>query len=252
MENPDRKDLELNEVRWWSNWARLTWLPPTGYLLASDELRESFFNRAGALTCTGVNGLAEAAEKKLADRRMDSTITVFDSCARTIAALEDSGYKPVDTMVVLMSKGPIEATSPAHAAIINRPSPRSWARAYLDAFYGDQGLSASVTPIVSHLSKAGAITLLEARIKDETAGVLAIFRTKGLAGVYCVGTIPKFRKLGVAGILLAKARAIAMAEGRKLVLQSLASEGSKQFYLNRGFVPLYSKQLLTKENSNAV
>jgi len=86
---------------------------------------------------------------------------------------------------------------------------------------------------------------------DETAGVLAIFRTEGLAGVYCVGTVPKHRRRGVAGALLSKAEAIAGNEGRRLILQSLASDVSARFYLERGFKALYCKQLLSKENSNA-
>jgi len=247
LNRPDRRDLELNEAGWWSNWARLTWLSPTGYLLSSDDLKEPFFNRAGTLACTGVSRLSAAAEEKLAARGMDSTVTVFDSCVGAAEALEGSGYRTVDTMTVLLSRGPIESPNPPHTTILTRPSALRWANAYLDAFYGNRKLSSRVTPIINRLLKNRAATLLEARIKGETAGVLAIFRTKGLAGVYCVGTVPRFRRLGVAGVLLSRARAVALAEERNLVLQSLASDGSKQFYLNRGFVPLHSKQLLSKK-----
>ena len=87
---------------------------------------------------------------------------------------------------------------------------------------------------------------------DETAGVLAIFRTEGLAGVYCVGTVPQHRRKGVAASLLSNAKAIAGAEGRHLFLQSLASDGTLRYYLQRGFRVLYSKQLLSRrETSNA-
>jgi len=252
LKRPSRRDLELNELRWWSNWARLAWFGSSGYLLTSDELTEPFFNRAGALACAGVNEVAAWAEQKLAARGSDVTITVFDSCHRAASALEASGYKPADTMTVLLSNGPVAAEGTPQAAIVARPSAESWTRAYLGAFYGDQRLASSVTPIVSRLMKVRAATLLEARVGGEAAGVLAIFRTKGLAGVYCVGTVPEHRRRGVAGSLLARAREIAEAEGRELILQSLASDGSERYYLRRGFVALYSKRLLSKENSNAI
>ena len=252
MERPSRKDLELNEVRWWSNWAELDWFGSKGYLLTSEDFREPFFNRAGTLTCTGVDETAKWAGKKLAAHGMDSTFLAFDSCARAANALEDSGYKQVDRMTVLLSKGPVGTESASQTAIVSPPSADSWTRAYLGAFYGDQELAACVAPIVGRLLKARSATLLEGRIQGETAGVLAIFRTEGLAGVYCLGTVPERRRLGVAETLLHRAKEIAEREGRKLVLQSLASDGAEGYYKKRGFIALYSKRMLCKENSNAI
>jgi len=252
LERPSRRNLELNEVRWWSNWVRLIWFGPSGYLLTSEDFGESFFNRAGALTCAGVGGTAAWAEKKLADVRMDSTVLVYASCVRATQVLEDSGYRPVDSMTVLLSNRPMETGSAVQPRIITQPPADRWTRAYLEAFYGDGKLRASVTPIVIGLLNVRAVTLLEARIGGETAGVMAIFRTKGLAGVYCLGTVPRYRRRGVATGLLQRAKEIAEAEGRKLILQSLASEGAERFYLERGFIPLYSKHILLKKNSNAL
>ncbi|MDG7033625.1 MAG: GNAT family N-acetyltransferase [Nitrososphaerota archaeon] len=103
-----------------------------------------------------------------------------------------------------------------------------------------------MTPIVASLSQSRAVTLLESRADDEVTGVLAIFRTKGIAGVYCVGTTPEHRREGVATSLLSKAKEIADSEGRALVLQTLKSDGVLNFYLDRGFEPLYTKAVLEK------
>jgi GNAT superfamily N-acetyltransferase len=249
---PSRRELELNEVRWWSNWARLRWLGPSAYLLTSDRLREPFFNRAGALACKGVERTVAMAEKWFARLGMGSTFMVFDSCAGAAAALEDSGYRPVDTMAVLLSRGPIADESATGISVNSRPSAGSWTRAYLESFYGGQELAPSVAPIVRRLPETRGVTLLEATIDHEAAGVLALFRTEGLAGVYCVGTVPRRRRLGVAATLLARAKEMADAEGRSLVLQSLASDGSERYYLDRGFVNLYTKLMYARESSNAV
>jgi len=192
------------------------------------------------------------AEDRLIARGMAPTITIFGSCTRAATGLTDSGYRSADKMTVLLSKSLEESASPAQVAINERPDANSWTRAYLEAFYGDQELAPHVTLIVARLQKLNAVTLLEAMVGDRSAGVLAIFRTEGLAGVYCVGTIPGHRRKGVAASLLSNAKVIARAEGRRLVLQSLTSDGSLRYYLQRGFRVLYSKQLLSRgETSNA-
>jgi GNAT superfamily N-acetyltransferase len=252
LRSPNQRYVELNEVRWWSHWARLSWFGSSGYLLTSQDLPEPFFNRAGTLTCRGVEQLAMWSEKKLAARGVDSTVLVFDSCVRAASTLLDSGYKQVDTMTVLLSASPIVTDSSVQLRITMPSSAEIWTRAYLRAFYGDENLAASVVPIVSRLLRAKTITLLEAKVDEKTAGVMAISRTRGLAGVYCAGVVPQYRSKGVASGLFIRAKEIAYAEGRELILQTLASDRAESFYSRRGFVKLYSKRMLSKESSNAV
>ena len=248
MRSPSRGVLELNEARWWSNWAHIAWLGSSAYLLTSESFRETFFNRACILNCRGVDATVAWAEGRLLAHDAVSTITIFDSCIEASRGLRASGYRPVDTMTVMLSISPAKPADVVQVTINERPAPDSWTRAYLEAFYGDQEFAPHVTPIVARLRKLNAVTLLEAIVGDETAGVLAIFRTKGLAGIYCVGTVPDHRRKGVAGTLLSKAVAISKAEGRHLFLQSLASDDTLRYYLERGFRVLYSKKLLSKES----
>jgi len=251
LASPSRGDLELNEARWWSNWAHAAWLSSQGYLLSSEDFREPFFNRACILNCRDADATVAWAERGFFAHDTEPTITVFDSCTNTTERLRASGYRRVDKLTVLLSSSPARSAGPVQFTVNDRPTPDSWTSAYLGAFYGEQELAPHVNPIVKRLLKLNAVTLLEAAVGDETAGVLAIFRTAGLAGVYCVGTVPEHRRMGVANALLSKARAIAADEGRRLFLQSLASDGSLRYYLQRGFRILYSKRLLSKENSNA-
>ena len=208
-------------------------------------MKEPFFNRAGALTCGEVRSTAAWAEGTLRATGMASTVLAFDSCtaAKGLFAL---GYKQTDTMTVLCSTVPPREAEPKLEV---RPSIDSddWTIAYLRSFYGDEALADVVRPIVSPLQKSRAADLLEAKIGGETAGVLAIFRTPGICGVYCVGTVPEYRKRGVATALLARARQVASGEGRSLILQTLRSDGLLQFYLRRGFKAAYSKRVLTRE-----
>ena len=248
MRSPSREVLELNEARWWSNWAHIAWLGSSGYLLSSESFRETFFNRACSLNCRGVDAMVAWAEGRLMAHDKVSTVTIFDSCTKAARGLGVSGYRHVDTMTVMLSISPANPADTVQVTVRERPAPDGWTRAYLEAFYGDQELAPHVTPIVARLRKLNAVTLLEAIVGDETAGVLAIFRTEGLAGIYCVGTVPDHRRKGVAATLLSKSAAISKAEGRHLFLQSLASDDTLRYYLERGFRVLYSKKLLSKES----
>ena len=105
-----------------------------------------------------------------------------------------------------------------------------------------------MTGVARRLVRNRSATLLEARLDGTVAGVLAVFRTRRLAGIYCVGTVPKFRRRGVAGALLDRAAEIAASEGRRLILQTLKSDGVEDFYSKRGFVDLYRKTFLRRES----
>lgn len=246
MAAPSRRDTELNEAKWWSHWARLTWAKNGSYLLSSEEFTEPFFNRAGVLSCEGVAKTALWAERELGKRGLPSTVLLFETCVGGARTLLVSGYRAVDTMAVLVSKGVFTTSRELEPAVQPTTSAGPWVSAYLRAFYGDERLAESVLPIARRLLKTKGVTLLEARVRGRIAGSLAIFRTKGIAGVYCVGTVPEFRRMGVATRLLASARDIADAEGRKLILQTLATDGAGRFYSQRGFEHLYSKMILEK------
>ena len=177
---------------------------------------------------------------------MDSTFLAYDSC-RALGSLLASGYRDIDAMTVLLSRGPTGGLRPGGPEVVASASPRRWTDAYLSAFYGSGDQAGAVGPIVDRLSADRATTLLESRVGGETAGVLAIFRTPGIAGVYCVGTVPEYRRQGVASALLASAREVAQREKRSLILQTLTSDGALRFYLDRGFEPLYAKRVLERK-----
>jgi GNAT superfamily N-acetyltransferase len=239
-----RREFELNEVRWWSRWARLE-RHGGGFLLSSEVFSEPFFNRAGAFACGDLPGTATWAERKLLRRGLNSTVLAFGDCKEADSLLA-SGYTEVDTMTVLRPRKPMRSRRvPGSDIVISRSAP-GWTSAYLRAFYGSESLASRVLPIVSRLARSKDTTLLESVTHGRTDGVLAIFRTKGLAGVYCVGTIPVARGKGVATGLLERAQEFASAEGRQLFLQTLASDNVLEFYTKRGFEPIYSKRVLEK------
>lgn len=248
MARPRRRELELNELGWWSRWARLAWLDGSTHMLSSTSFREPFFNRAGLLECRGIRGSISNVEERFRKLGRSPLILVYASCEAGIASLSDLGYKTVDRMTVLELAKPRFREN--DAVQISRAGPGdvgAWSKAYLLSFYGETALLSTVKRIVAELPTR-ATTLLIATLRGEVAGVLAVHRSPGLAGVYCLGTVPEFRKMGVAGTLITNASAIAAGEGRRLILQTLESDGSEALYLARGFRRLYVKNFMARES----
>jgi len=241
-----RRELELNELGWWGNWAELEWMGKDAYVLTSDEMPEVFFNRGGLLTCGGFTSSMNGLERRFRTLGFAPAIMVYESCSGATNSLLRRGYQRIDTMTVLAAIKHSTLRGGSEVEVVEARSREGWSRAYLSAFYGDLGLLPVVERAISHIRKAES-TLLEARLGGKVAGVLALHRTSRLVGAYCVGTVPRFRRRGVAGALLARAREIASSERRTVVLQSLDSDGNSGFYLRRGFVVLYSKALVQKK-----
>lgn len=156
-----------------------------------------------------------------------------------------AGYRQVDSMTVLLSRG--RTGDDGSQKVTASTEARAWTTAYLRSFYGSEELAGVVAPIASSLLRSRDATLLEARVRGDTAGVLALFRTPGVAGAFCVGTVPEHRRHGIATALLAKGRQIADSEGRSLVLQTLESDGALRFYLGNGFEKMYAKRVLERK-----
>ena len=214
------------------------------YLLSSKELPEVFYNRGGLLSCSSVASL-KALEDMFSALRVRPALMMFESCSAATRALAGSGYRREDVMTVMAATG--EATDEAGVETGQATSAKTWAEAYLRAFYGELRLLPTVTKIVKPLIRSESVTLFEAKLDGKVAGTLAAYRTEGLLGAYCVGTVPGLRGRGVAGALVAHARDVASSEGRTVFLQTLESDGVVPFYLRRGFRALYRKILMTKK-----
>src|SRR4029077_18703569 len=97
-------------------------------------------------------------------------------------------------------------------------------------------LSAKVNRVMQKVVKDRKASAVIARIGKEVVGCAALYRTKGgIAGAYCIGTGPRFRGGGGAAAMARFMRELAASEGRRLVLQTIASDSVEAFYLKQGF-----------------
>ncbi len=242
---------ELNELGWWSHWARLSWLSKTCYRLTSREFIEPLFNHAGFLNAKmKPDRLVTLAEGKYLGEGVNPAFFLqsLPEYANTRNLLLHRGYTVADRFLVLRLAGAIpNRVSGVACRVIGTERLEEWCETYLRAFYGELSLLKSVVGSLKKALGEGRTRLILASVRRKPAGTLAIYRRRDLSGVYCVGTVPEFRERGVATAMLRRAKEITDSEGtRKLTLQTFLSDSVERFYSKRGFELVYSKDVLVK------
>jgi len=257
----ETRGYELNEVSWWAKWVDDTvWISKNCYAIFSDTFKdEQFYNRGGFLGVERVPELVvEAIEKEFAKRKRKASCILVEEGRpwdRLRASLSSKGYAAGDRMLVMESRLQAKSKSASNPEVeVTLLGSRSkgkelqeWTRTYLQAFYGDQRLSEEVNRIMRKVVKDKKVTVVLARIGRTAVGCAALYRTVGgVAGAYCIGTDPRFRGRGVAATILRTVRGLAESEGRRLILQTMASDAVEGFYLKQGFKPAYTKGLFVR------
>jgi GNAT superfamily N-acetyltransferase len=257
----EERGFELNEVSWWAKWVDETvWISKNCYAIFSSAFKdEYFYNRAGFLGVERVpEKVVDAIEKEFARRKRQPPCILVEEGRpwdRLHASLSSKGYLIADRMLVMESRPQAKskpATNPeVEVALVGSRSKgnelQEWTRVYLQAFYGNQRLKEVVYRIMRKVVKDKQVSVLLARIGKDAVGCSALYRTVGgVAGAYCVGTDLRFRGRGVAATMLKTMRGLAESEGRRLILQTMASDAAEGFYLKQGFRLAYTKNMFTR------
>jgi GNAT superfamily N-acetyltransferase len=261
LPNRDTTEYELNEVGWWGKWVDETvWISKNCYAIFSDAFkREYFYNRSGFLGVEKVpEKVVDGIEKEFVRKKLHNS-SVFVEEGRPWEKLRSSlistGYEVADKMFVMEATASAKVGYSANPEVkVSLAGPRSkdkdlqeWTATYLQAFYGEQKLSGEVNRIMRKVVKEKKASVVLARIGKAAVGCAALYRTKGnMIGAYCIGTAPRFRNRGVAATMVSYMRELAESEGRRLILQTIASDNVEGFYLKQGFKRAYVKSLFKR------
>jgi N-acetylglutamate synthase-like GNAT family acetyltransferase len=248
----NERPYELNEFGWWSGWTQATWLSKDAYAMFSKDFDENFFNRAGFVrVSSGDEQSLDAIEGEFTKHRRIPHIFVQSNSNHPalLRALAERSYRISDQMSVMEIETPLFKVNPELTLEMGVDSKlEEWASVYLSAFYGETGHLKAVTRILQEVSRMKETSLVLASLKKKPVGCLALFRSKGVCGVYCVGTHPSVRGVGVASTMLDFSRKVAVGEGRRLILQTILSDAVEHFYWKLGFRRVYLKDLFVKDS----
>ncbi len=116
-----------------------------------------------------------------------------------------------------------------------------WIGVFTKAFSTPSWLN-ELEKITIKMIKNPNCTLYLARYKGFAVGVATTYRSEGVCGVYCLGTTPQLRNIGVGSSLITYLTSEAYREGdQNICLQTLLSENLTRFYSRLGFKRVYDK-----------
>lgn len=238
----------LNEFGWWARWAR-PFTPFRGaFGLTSREFDEPLFNRVIFLDPPASPKRAvEEALAKFNSRGAKPSFFVEESPSYASAreAVEGAGLRRTGRFLILQKRKPSSETKSIEVRKSLRKDLDSWAQAYIEAFYGRRGPLDEVSRCAKRAIADGKNSLLLAESDGVPAGTAAIRLEAGYLGVYCVGTVPKMRRRGVAGSLLAYAERTASEAGVTTILQVFENDEVESYYTKRGFRRAFSEEIFT-------
>jgi GNAT superfamily N-acetyltransferase len=223
----DIDGMEDNEWSFCSLWAKKIELLPCGRALANEKLQgDYFFNRAA------VEGCAAGAELQVARKFWARGMDCY------LYFRFPSNLPHLDTMHVLVSRR--AKKSRGNVVQIGRQDLVKWVDVFCRSFGVPQWRSEVERIMEANFEK---LELLLSYRGDVPAACAALYRKSGLAGLYCLGTLSRYRREGLAGSILAFAQRTTKSDGTPLFLQTLESEGLVHLYKKSGFVLSHKKQV---------
>jgi N-acetylglutamate synthase-like GNAT family acetyltransferase len=228
-----------NELGWWSDWATPIEFDRDTYGFISEDFREPLFNRVVFLEppTDPDRSISKGIQRFGGGGPVPSFFVPQDDSFESVRnRLVGRGYRVADRFIVMSLEKPGLLTGRlGRSHRIRKSEVETWSKVYLESFYGEESLLKVVSRRVGKAREKRSNWLILAEEDGKAAGTVALHLTKGLLGLYCLGTAPSMRGRGIAGGLLSVARRLAEEKGTKLILQVFEEEGVEGFYLERGF-----------------
>ncbi len=237
----EMEDNENSFVALWSDKVRLD----CATLYANSVMKDDpFFNRVTDITCKEFCTMLDSAENEFAKRK----VKPFAYCLsneRLKTELQKHGFVLHDTMSVLLYEGRYKLNYPTEIVIekIDRSKMDEWIDLFCSSFDSEEWKYEIAYRISNSFNM---LQLYVAYVKSSPAGCVALFKKNSLLGLYCLGTLAKYRRAGIAAALISLSADIAKKNDLKLFLQSFKADGLINYYVKRGFTQIYTKEIYTK------
>ena len=253
------KDLiEKNDSEFSALWARRSRLLQCAELFVNRAFPgDYFFNKTKILSpCQRTPLLISKARRIFFSNKLDCFIHSYDDLAyRDInTSLEDVGFSRIDSMLVFSADQATQLASEdktdydqnlPQLIAIDQDSISMWVDVFCKAFNAEDWKQQIHSLTMANLRFFRLFVLMT---RSDAASVPAacalLFCYRKVMGLYCLGTLPKFRRKGLASLILKSSISMARAKRTKLFFV--------QAFLNDGFADLYEKVGLNLEYRKGV
>jgi len=243
------RELEENENGFFSLWSNTMRVDDTLLLYNKHFAEDPIFNHATGLKADDQD--ASIVAQRISRYYVSKGITpsIYGSPLSNPLHLEkimtELGFQTYDKFYV-MKRGQDEVPEPSSIALreISEKDLNDWIKVYMAAFDIPNTWQREISRRTRRILKSERSLLLLAYVTRKPAATLATYFSNGLAGLYCIGTDPKFRDRGVASSMINASISLALDRRCKaLCLQTLKQDRLLDFYRKFGFKLQYVKTI---------
>lgn len=239
------EEMEDNENNFVALWSERVRLDCATLYANSVMLDDPFFNRVTDISCKEFCKMLDAAESEFAKRKVRPFVYCI-SDERLRKELHKRGFVLFDIMSVLLYEGRYKVKYSGDISIekASRNKIEEWIDVYCSSFDSEKWRDEIALRVSNSFDR---LQLYTAYVKNSPTGCVALFEKNSLLGLYCLGTLAKYRSMGIATALIAISADTAKEKGLQLFLQTFKADGFINYYVKRGFTQIYTKEVYTKE-----
>ncbi len=227
---------EENDLAFTSFWSKPIQLE-CGTLFINQELpNDIFFDKLTNVTCTSERMLGKAVS--LFHKYSMKPFVYSLNYPKLEDLLHKKNFVHYDTQHVLMKKS-ILPTKPKVCKISYENS-ALWAKTFCQAYDCGEWFHVVDTVVKDSL------TSVEYFVDESISSCMALYQRNSVMGLYCLGTIPSQRNMGLAASLIDFAlHEVNQRKLEFLMLETYEKDSLLGFYTKLGFEKLYQKSIYT-------
>jgi len=230
--------IEENESSFTSIWSKVTKLE-CGLFFANPNLsNDLFFNKLTNITCLSEKMIDEALV--LFDKNKTRAFVYVSDNPELEELLRKKNLRLYDVHHIMKKSMSSEIEcNPVHH--ITRKDSLLWTEVFCKS-YDCLDWTDEVNSVVRNsISDVGYVV-----DSDYNASCVALYEKNSILGLYCLGTMPEYRKKGLAKSLINYALNQVLHKNLDfLMLETYARDNLLKFYSNLGFEQIYEKKVYT-------
>ncbi len=240
------RDIIANELAYWAQLSEVhIW--PEGVFFVHESHTSPPVNGVRDVQVSPGQERAFAREARafFARRGRSAQLQVnpWGASPRLQEALIQAGWVKVEDIAVMAADVLPEPTPPPpHLSwhVVGATEMPQWVSILVRSFELPAS-SGFTTSLCRRFGQGTAVSYL-AEWDGEPAGCAQLFQEAGVAGIYAVGTLPAFRRRGIASALVGHLVREAMAHGDCVCLQVIAGSPAERLYSRLGFRRLFAQE----------
>ena len=230
------QQIESNDEGFTGMWSSCTSLD-CGILFLNPKLRgDLFFNKLSSVTCTSEKMIDEAV---IQFKKNHSKPYVYSlNYPELEKMLKRKGFSYHDTQHVI--KNNRLSTKKTQVTKISPDNVSLWTGIFCESF-DCPTWKGPVNEILKN-----SLSAVQYFVDESSSSCMALYEKNSILGLYCLGTIPGKRKLGIASSLIDFALSEVKSRNLEaLILETYEKDNLIKYYSNLGFENVYCKKIFT-------